>query len=410
MKLFLTLFVILILLIVLDRVLIPSCHDLLFRLQDDLNIIQIGGHVGPRWFGGRDPVYRFVFDTRRNTRAIIVEPIKAHFKKLQENYADYSDRVKLENVAICKDDTKSHIKMYVPVNHLLGLEASTTASISSNHIEKHNQNQNSRTEMVRCMTFENLLKKYPDFKCNVLVIDVEGYEYDLIMSIRWLDFRPYIVQFENVHMDPVKQQEVHKQLTQVGYHKMYQGAMDVVYVQSSYLIRWNEQTRYIQRANMTWWNYIIYVILILVATALVYVYFSKVVAIILIIVSALISFIKLMPLNVDQFLHTKVIHFPQWFKCGLDINCGKQCSLKNANNWESQTNADIDLYSIGHIVMWAIIAFLEPKVTLQVVGAFSVIWEGFEVLMGCLGFPMHGRVTDVLVNLYGYFLGSSLRS
>jgi hypothetical protein len=49
-KCFFKLLVILIALIIFDKQSIPSCHDILFRLQDDLNIIQIGGHVGPRWY------------------------------------------------------------------------------------------------------------------------------------------------------------------------------------------------------------------------------------------------------------------------------------------------------------------------------------------------------------------------
>jgi hypothetical protein len=140
-----------------------------------------------------------------------------------------------------------------------------------------------------------------------------------------------------------------------------------------------------------------------------YYYFSKVVALILIVICVLIAFIKILPSYVDEWLHTKIIHIPQWIKCGIDINCGEKCSLKTLNNWEHQTNADIDFYSIGHIIMWAVIAYFEPKVTWPLVGGVSLSWEIIEVIMGCFGFPMHGRLTDIFINLFGYFMGASLR-
>jgi hypothetical protein len=103
--------------------------------------------------------------------------------------------------------------MYVPKNRWIGLDASTTASMQYNHIEKHH---NFQVELVKCITFADLLNKYPDFKCNLLIIDVEGYEYDLISSIQWSNFTPNIVQFENMHIEKEKQRELHALLEKAG--------------------------------------------------------------------------------------------------------------------------------------------------------------------------------------------------
>lgn len=404
--------VILISIIVFDSLSYPSLHDIFFRIQDELRIIQIGGHIGPLWYGGRDPVYRFIFDDRRHTHAIIVEPIKQHFEQLKKNYANVRNpqRIHFENAAIFSDPSVSSIHMTVPTSKWCGLHASTTASLKQEHVEKHGQLQNARVEMVPSMTFDELLAKYTSFDCNCLIIDVEGYEVELLTSIPWSSsFKPNILQFENKHIKKSKNVDLQSFLEQHGYVKMHQGSLDVIYIHERYMQRWLEQIEYKADAKLTPLNSVIYTISSITMIYAIYTYFSRVVAYILAVALLLIAFIKMLPAEIDEFLHTKMIHIPQWIKCWVNINCGDHCQLRDSNNWESQTNADIDFYSLGHIVLWCFITYMEVKVTFVEVAGVSIVWESFEVFMGCLGFPMHGRVTDILINLCGFFIGTSLR-
>ena len=132
-------------------------------------------------------------------------------------------------------------------------------------------------------------------------------------------------------------------------------------------------------------------------------------------VGAIILLIKILPYKqwyqLDQFLHQKLIRIPDTIKCAFHINCrSKQCSKQNLNNWESQQHADIDFYGMGHIIMWAVIGYLEPRLRWQHVFYLSIIWEIVEALLGCIGLPFHGRITDVIINLTGYIIGSNLKT
>lgn len=404
-------------LILFDNQACPSYNDLLLRLVDDLRIIQIGGHVGPRWYGGRDPAYRLIFDTRRKTKAIIVEPIKKHFDVLQKNYMSFRDRVILENVAICKDNSSDFLPMHVPhTSWFIGNDASVTASLLYKHIQKYNQTKNASIEMVKCMTFSDLLKKYPSFDPNVLITDVEGYEYELLKSISWDYplFRPNIIMFENKHMKSNEQIEIHELLTTKGYSVVYQGNLDVIYVHSSYKRRWIEQTNYKANAELTPMKVFIvlfaYVSICIFGYLMLNSYVSKMASIILLIAGALVISIKLLPSYFNEIIHTKLIHLPFWMKCGININCNdKSCGIKSLNNLESQSNADIDVYSLCHIILWAILAFIDPKITFGIVVGVSLIWETFEIAMGCIGVPIHGRLTDILISIIGYLIGASFR-
>lgn len=154
----------------------------------------------------------------------------------------------------------------------------------------------------------------------------------------------------------------------------------------------------------------IFLVSLAAVTYIAYRYSNIKVAIILAVFGGTIFIIKQLPIKVDRFLHKKLIKIPRWMKCIVDINCPtKGCSRSLAKQFESQYNADIDVFTIGHFVMWMLITIFETRLRLWHVLLASVVWEATEVIGGCLGFPLHGRITDVVFNSLGFLAGAFIR-
>jgi len=133
------------------------------------------------------------------------------------------------------------------------------------------------------------------------------------------------------------------------------------------------------------------------------------VGIIIFIFGIIMFIIKHLPPKVDKDLHKKLIKLPNALKCKIDINCkGKGCSSDLINDHEAQINADFDFYTLGHVIMWALITKAEPRLKFIYVLIISIIWEIIEIYAGCTGFAMHGRLTDILFNSLGFFIGRKL--
>ena len=83
----------------------------------------------------------------------------------------------------------------------------------------------------------------------------------------------------------------------------------------------------------------------------------------------------------DKFMHTKIIKFPNCIKCFIKLNKDdKYCYNKKAKStWESQENGDFDFYTLGHLIMWAIIGH-RCKISSRQVFIFSVFLRQFYCL------------------------------
>lgn len=157
-------------------------------------------------------------------------------------------------------------------------------------------------------------------------------------------------------------------------------------------------------------HFFIYLVLLVTVTACLWRISTPPVAILVGVCGLLIFIIKLLPLNVDAWLHTPLIRLPHSWKCATDINCKvRGCNAPQAlDDFDTQRNADIDIYTVCHVLLWFGVAILDPRIQLWHVIAFSLAWELVEAGAGCVGFRMHARVTDILANLLGYVLALRL--
>ncbi|MEE9344794.1 MAG: FkbM family methyltransferase [Methylococcales bacterium] len=160
--------------------------------------VEIGSNDGKMF----DPVYDFVM--AGTWSGIMVEPVEFYFKQLQENYCN-SPNLIFENVAISeKEEIRAFYRIeeghdFLPKwTHGLG---SFYEDVLLTHervipgLRKYIIKQN-----VECISFSTLLDRNAVTNVDVLVIDTEGFDYQVIKQIDFKRIQPYIIVYEHKHL------------------------------------------------------------------------------------------------------------------------------------------------------------------------------------------------------------------
>lgn len=195
-------------------------------LKDNLIFIEIGANDG-MW---DDPIYKFI--RRDHWKGILIEPQKIAFERLRQNYTRLKD-LKFENVAI--DNTIGKRVLY----KISFSNASWATGISSfikndilklieaGYIEKMARTENVKLpadkndwiseEIVEVDTIEHIIHKYSLSKVDLIMIDAEGYDFEIIKSIPFHRLHPTVIIFENSHFSKATVSECNEYLESNGY-------------------------------------------------------------------------------------------------------------------------------------------------------------------------------------------------
>jgi FkbM family methyltransferase len=179
------------------------------RDADRVHFIQIGANDGQI-----DPIHAFII--RDNWSGILVEPQRDVFEKQLKRTYGGRPGIILENVAIAdRTGTRSLYRIaFSSARWATGL-----ASFLRSGVEKHidsgrvarraakegvalpeSRDDYIATEEVQCLTFSDLVRKHDVTHVDIVVIDTEGYDYEIIKLIDLAAFRPEIVMFEHKHL------------------------------------------------------------------------------------------------------------------------------------------------------------------------------------------------------------------
>lgn len=185
----------------------------------NFTFIQIGANDGQF----RDPISAFIKEY--NWTGVLVEPIRGYFLQLEKNY-DGCPNVVFENVAIA--DYNGQFKMYRVKDNVpfIARWYKGISSYNRAHLLKHRKsfksiNKNIVEEKVQCLTLTELARKHKIKRLNLLILDVEGYEYHIIKQVPRLSFRPEIIYYEHRHLDHESKAKCHNLLCSLGYHISY---------------------------------------------------------------------------------------------------------------------------------------------------------------------------------------------
>jgi len=153
--------------------------------------MQIGAHDGSLY----DPIRQFV--TKYHWHGILVEPQPKVFARLVENYRTEPQLI-FENVALGKEDGEAILYAFKPgdgVPHEVSMLASfNREALTGNAFGYHGDIDELR---VPTMTAGGLLSKHGVTELDLLMIDTEGFDYEVVKMFMNTGIRPAIICYES---------------------------------------------------------------------------------------------------------------------------------------------------------------------------------------------------------------------
>jgi FkbM family methyltransferase len=159
---------------------------------------------------------------------IMVEPLPFVFERLGRNYGQLG-RIVLENVAIADRDGE------LPFYHLARVEDpkreklpswydqlgsfSREVVLSHDYLIPDIERRMVRT-LVPCMTYEALCSKHGVRDVDLILIDTEGYDYEVIKQIDFKLHGPRMLVYEHFHLSTNDRAECRARIEQNGYETM----------------------------------------------------------------------------------------------------------------------------------------------------------------------------------------------
>ncbi len=180
----------------------------------ELFLLQVGAYDGTSF----DPVHQII--QRYPIHAILVEPNRAVFTRLQTNYTSNS-KVLLENIAIAESDGLRDFFVVAEdaasPDWLEGCSSLQKETILSHKPYFPDVEQYIRTEKIICMTVASLLSRHKIERLDLLILDTEGYDANIIRSIDFNIIRPTIIYYEHCHLEQEINSDLMGFLTGFGY-------------------------------------------------------------------------------------------------------------------------------------------------------------------------------------------------
>jgi len=188
------------------------------RSSENVYFVQIGsadGVIG-------DPIRKFVKTSK--WRGILVEPVPYLFEQLKQNYADDSERLTFENVAISnKEETRDFFyPALMESSSKLPIWYNQLGSFSRDLILKHEGAIPGLEDMlvkqpIECISLATLLSRNNVKRIDLLQIDTEGYDFEIVKQIDFSHFRPKVIIYEHKHLVPQDKSECASHLQDNGY-------------------------------------------------------------------------------------------------------------------------------------------------------------------------------------------------
>jgi len=166
------------------------------EVHKKFSFMQIGANDGVM----NDPIYKFNIDNKSKVSGFVLEPLPDIYKKLVKNYK-LCPNIRPFNLAIHETDAQMILHRVKPSYATKIPEfASGVASFDKTHWEKTKLIPNSdymEEVPVKCISFSDFIKSNSIDSLDLLLIDTEGYDYQILMSIDFNQIKPKIIRFEH---------------------------------------------------------------------------------------------------------------------------------------------------------------------------------------------------------------------
>lgn len=197
----------------------------------DFFFVQVGACDGVM----NDPIYDLVIKYR--LKGILIEPIKYLFTKLKQNY-EQAGGLKFDNVAISNtreekdlyyvDESFSQNRQVVELmkrgtpNWFIGYGSFFKEKLLRGMYKSlvRDFEKYIVKEKVRCVTFGDVVDKYKVNKIDLLLIDAEGYDFEIIKTLPFETVKPKMIWFEFVYLKDNDKESCLSFLRKNGYGKI----------------------------------------------------------------------------------------------------------------------------------------------------------------------------------------------
>lgn len=173
--------------------------------DDDFFFVQIGA------FDGLESDHLHQMIKSRHWQGLLIEPQPGAFKQLKQTYSD-CPQLKFYNVAIGPED--GHLTLYTRTDGSVPI-----ASVARRLLIKPGHSSKKVVGIeVPCWTFDRLLtESKTDQQIDLLQIDTEGFDFEIIRSIRFDRTRPKIIRYEHALLSENDRNACIKLLCEQGY-------------------------------------------------------------------------------------------------------------------------------------------------------------------------------------------------
>jgi FkbM family methyltransferase len=181
--------------------------EILFRCADDLRLVQVGANDGVRndllcpFLAGSDP------------RGILIEPQTMPFRKLQARYGDrerltllqaaIDDRAGTRTLYRCREDLVAG-EGAAFLSGLASFDRSQVVDAYVRHARRLGLSEHPDRaivgEAVATLTLDAVLIDFGLDRCDLLVIDTEGHDFEIIRTIDFSRIRPLVLIYEHIHL------------------------------------------------------------------------------------------------------------------------------------------------------------------------------------------------------------------
>jgi FkbM family methyltransferase len=193
--------------------------------HDEAFFVEIGSNDGVQ----HDFLRPFILE--RKWRGIMVEPVPYVFARLRDNYGSLG-RVELENAAIADHDGT------LPFFHLreagaeergglpgwydgIGSFDRDVVASHADHIPDI-EDRIVRSE-VPALTFESLCRKHDVSELDLVLVDTEGYDFEIVRSIDLAARHPRVLVYEHFHLTAEDRERCAQHVRERGYETMEEG-------------------------------------------------------------------------------------------------------------------------------------------------------------------------------------------
>ena len=191
----------------------------------DAFFVEIGANDGAQYDHLREQI------AQRSWRGIMVEPVPYVFARLRENYGDRAG-ITLENAAVADSNGT------MPFFHLAQAERDERAglpdwydalgSFSRESVMSHapqipDIERRLVTIDVPTITFDSLLAKHGADEVDLVLVDTEGYDFEVLKGIDLARHNPRLVVYEHFNFDQAEREACRDHMRGQGYELLEEG-------------------------------------------------------------------------------------------------------------------------------------------------------------------------------------------